>query len=59
MACVPEARVGDFVIVHAGVALTVIDQLAAETLLKSLEQLENFHVDQSLRSNREEDEIPG
>ena len=26
LACVPEARVGDFVTVHVGVALSVVDQ---------------------------------
>lgn len=29
MACVPEAREGDFVLVHAGVALTILDPDAA------------------------------
>lgn len=29
LACVPEARVGDFVTVHVGVALSVIDQAEA------------------------------
>ncbi|MFO0918796.1 MAG: HypC/HybG/HupF family hydrogenase formation chaperone [Planctomycetaceae bacterium] len=37
MACVPEARVGDYVLVHAGVALTVIDREAAVQSLKDLE----------------------
>ncbi len=33
MACVPTAELGDYVLVHAGVAITVIDpQAAAETL---------------------------
>lgn len=33
MACVPTAQPGDYVLVHAGVAITVIDpQAAAETL---------------------------
>ena len=36
MACVPEAEVGDYVLVHAGVALTVIDQPAAERSLHDL-----------------------
>ena len=37
MACVPEARVGDYFLVHAGVALTVIDREAAVQSLKDLE----------------------
>ncbi len=36
MACVPDAEVGDYVLVHAGVALTVIDGEAAVQLLKDL-----------------------
>ncbi len=28
MACVPNAREGDYVLVHAGVALTVLDPVA-------------------------------
>lgn len=30
MACVPEAREGDYVLVHAGVALTTLDHQEAE-----------------------------
>lgn len=47
MACVPDAREGDYVIVHAGIALTVIDQKAAEELLLSLQQLERSPSDSS------------
>jgi hydrogenase expression/formation protein HypC len=36
MACVPEANVGDFVLVHAGVAITVVDAAAAERTLATL-----------------------
>ena len=39
MACVPEAQEGDYVVVHAGVALTTIDRNAAEQLLATLDQL--------------------
>jgi hydrogenase expression/formation protein HypC len=39
MACVPEAKEGDYVLVHAGIALTVIDSDAAERLLATLENL--------------------
>lgn len=38
MACVPEAKVGDYVLVHAGVALTVIDEQVARRLLDELWQ---------------------
>ena len=39
MACVPEAQVGDYVLVHAGIALTIIDREAAEQLLATLTAL--------------------
>lgn len=41
LACVPEVRVGDYVLVHAGIAITRVDeQLAAETLdlLRQMQQ---------------------
>lgn len=35
MACVPEAQVGDYVIVHAGIAICVIDPIeATKTLIE-------------------------
>ena len=43
MACVPEAEVGDYVLVHAGVALTVLDTVAAEQLLSTLDSLHETH----------------
>lgn len=39
LAYVPEARVGDYVLVHAGFAITVIDEAEA---LKTLEYLAEF-----------------
>ena len=36
LAFVPEAETGDYVIVHAGVAITVLDQAAAEQTLDAL-----------------------
>jgi len=45
LACVPEARVGDYVLVHVGMALSVIDeQEAAEvfTYLKQMGELEEL-----------------
>jgi hydrogenase expression/formation protein HypC len=36
MACVPEAQVGNYVLVHAGIALTVIDEQAARKTLDDL-----------------------
>lgn len=39
LACVPDAEVGDYVIVHAGVAISRIDPDAAERLLDELRSL--------------------
>lgn len=39
MACVPDARVGDFVIVHAGIAISMIDRAQAERVLADLASL--------------------
>ena len=40
LACVPEAREGDYVLVHAGVAITCIDSAEAAKVLEALEQLD-------------------
>jgi len=39
LALVPEAGVGDFVLVHAGFAIAVIDEAEAERVFALLEQL--------------------
>lgn len=39
LACVPDAQVGDYVVVHAGVAISRIDTAAAERLLAELRSL--------------------
>jgi hydrogenase expression/formation protein HypC len=41
MACVPEASEGDYVIVHAGVAISRIDQVAAAKTLAEIGLLED------------------
>lgn len=41
MACVPEAVVGDFVIIHAGVALSIVDAAEADRVLAELASLPN------------------
>jgi len=40
LACVPHATVGDYVLVHAGFALTVIDEAAAQKTLAYLSEIE-------------------
>ncbi len=39
LAYVPEAQVGDYVIVHVGFALSVVDREAAEQTLADLQEL--------------------
>jgi len=39
MACVPEAQVGDFVVIHAGLAISRIDAAEAERVLDELKRL--------------------
>jgi hydrogenase expression/formation protein HypC len=40
MQCVPEANVGDYVLVHAGLAISRIDPVEAERILNLLDALE-------------------
>jgi hydrogenase expression/formation protein HypC len=40
LACVPEAKVGDYVIVHVGMALSVVDEAEAALTLDYLRQIE-------------------
>lgn len=39
LAYVPEAHVGDYVIVHVGFAISTLDQAEAEVVFKYLEQI--------------------
>lgn len=45
LAYVPEASVGDYVIVHVGFAISVVDAEEAERTLNLLEQLEVSETD--------------
>lgn len=45
---VPEAQVGDFVLVHAGFALQVIDEATADETLELLRSLPFFAEDEGL-----------
>jgi hydrogenase expression/formation protein HypC len=48
MACVPTAREGDYVIVHAGIAISVIDAVQADRLLQELAALPAASAEQRL-----------
>lgn len=45
LAFVPEAKVGEFVVVHAGMALDVIDEEAARRVFQVLQELEAASAD--------------
>jgi hydrogenase expression/formation protein HypC len=40
LAMVPEAKTGDYVLVHAGIAIAMVDAVEAARVLESLEKLE-------------------
>ena len=42
LACVPEAAMGDYVLVHAGLALSVVDEAEAEQTLTDLRAMGNM-----------------
>jgi hydrogenase expression/formation protein HypC len=45
LACVPEAKVGDYVLVHVGMALSIVDEKEAEqvfTYLREMGELEEL-----------------
>jgi len=39
LACVPEAQVGDYVVVHVGFALSIVDEEEALRTLETLQQM--------------------
>ncbi len=39
LACVPDVAIGDFALVHAGLAISTIDELAAQETLRTLDDL--------------------
>ncbi|MFA5056957.1 MAG: HypC/HybG/HupF family hydrogenase formation chaperone [Opitutaceae bacterium] len=42
LACVPEARVDDYVLVHVGMALSVLDEKEAEEVFSSLKEMDEL-----------------
>ncbi|MDD3178764.1 MAG: HypC/HybG/HupF family hydrogenase formation chaperone [Opitutaceae bacterium] len=39
LTCTPEAKVGDYVLVHVGIALSVVDQKEAEETYRYLQEM--------------------
>lgn len=54
MQCVPDAAEGDYVLVHAGIAIIRIDSVEAERLLQSLDALRLLDDDSSQQQPTEE-----
>jgi len=48
LACVPEARVGDYVLAHVGVAIGIIDEVEAIRTLAALQVLGETAEDSSV-----------
>jgi hydrogenase expression/formation protein HypC len=46
LALTPEARVGDYVLLHTGFAIGVIDEEEAQETLQLLEELAEFQADE-------------
>ncbi|GHD60497.1 hydrogenase assembly protein HypC [Thalassobaculum fulvum] len=46
LAFVPEAQVGDYVLVHVGFAITVIDEAEAERVFRHLEEIGELVVEE-------------
>lgn len=43
--CVPEAQIGDYVMVHAGFAISCIDEAEAERMRATLDALDAFEAE--------------
>jgi len=39
LACVPDAKVGDYVLVHVGMALSIVDEAEAQEVFRYLEAM--------------------
>lgn len=42
LACVPEAKVGDYVIVHVGFALSIVDEHEAQRVFETFDLMERL-----------------
>jgi hydrogenase expression/formation protein HypC len=44
LACVPEVKIGDYVVVHVGFALSIVDEAEAQITLDYLRQIEELQL---------------
>ncbi len=49
LAYVPEAKVGDYVIVHVGFALSIVDEESAKQTLAEFAEMDRILLEQELR----------
>lgn len=54
LACVPEAEVGDFVIVHAGIAISKVN---AQEALRLFEEIDKLELAQELAPDKDPDRL--
>jgi hydrogenase expression/formation protein HypC len=54
LALTPEAGVGDYVLVHTGFAIGVVDQEEAQETLRLLEELAELYVDETTTAGVEQ-----
>jgi hydrogenase expression/formation protein HypC len=40
LACVPDAKVGDYLLVHVGMAIQIVDEAEAKEVFRYLDQIE-------------------
>jgi len=58
LAFTPEAAVGDYVLVHVGFALSVVDEAEAQKIFDTLREMEMLGELESAGSTPEPDELP-
>ncbi|MCD6162578.1 MAG: HypC/HybG/HupF family hydrogenase formation chaperone [candidate division Zixibacteria bacterium] len=49
LAYVPQAQIGDYVIVHAGFAINIVDEKEAETVFDYLDQISKIELEDDNR----------
>ena len=54
LALTPEARVGDYVLVHTGFAISVVDEDEAQETLRLLAELAEFYTDDLMVAGMEQ-----
>jgi len=42
LACVPDCRIGDYVLVHVGMALSIVDPVEAEEIFRYLSEMDRL-----------------